>query len=262
MLSIIGFVVVLIPLVVVHEFGHFIFAKLFNVRADAFSVGFGPVIFHKKIGETDFRVSAIPLGGYVKLLGEDPTAELPEADKVRALHHQEPWKRFFIFFGGPLFNFLWAIIVFMAMMAIGEPQMASQVGRVLPDSYEAKAGMMDGDKIIEVEGTPVQKFEEVFKAIEDKPGQAVSLKVDRKGQIVSLKVMTLSEEGFSMYGEAKKVGFFEGMVPNSRMTKVALANPDSSAAKAGFKNGDEIVQLAQLGLETVTCSKLVNIGDR
>ena len=78
MLSVIGFVLVLIPLVVVHEFGHFFFARVFNVRADAFSIGFGPVLFQRKFGETDFRVSAIPLGGYVKLLGEDPSAEMSD----------------------------------------------------------------------------------------------------------------------------------------------------------------------------------------
>ena len=82
MLSILGFVLVLIPLVVVHELGHFLFAKLFKVRADAFSVGFGPVIFKKQWGETEFRLSAIPLGGYVKLLGEDPSVELSEEDRV------------------------------------------------------------------------------------------------------------------------------------------------------------------------------------
>jgi membrane-associated protease RseP (regulator of RpoE activity) len=81
-LSILGFVLVLIPLVVVHELGHFLFAKLFKVRADAFSVGFGPVIFKKQWGETEFRLSAIPLGGYVKLLGEDPSVELSEEDRV------------------------------------------------------------------------------------------------------------------------------------------------------------------------------------
>jgi regulator of sigma E protease len=120
-LSIIGFIVVLIPLVVVHEFGHFFFAKLFNVRADAFSIGFGPVLFKKQFGETEFRVSAIPLGGYVKLLGEDPTTELTPEEKKRALHFQTPWKRFFIFFGGPLFNFIWATVVFMAMMNLKFP---------------------------------------------------------------------------------------------------------------------------------------------
>lgn len=245
MLSIIGFVVILIPLVVVHELGHFLFAKLFNVRADAFSIGFGPVLFAKKIGETDFRVSAIPLGGYVKLLGEDPNTELSEDDKKRALHYQKPWKRFFIFFGGPLFNFIWATLVFMLMMALGEPQVSTVMGRVLPDTSAAKAGFVSGDKIVSIDGQPVNKLDDLMIKLTDKPAQEINVGIERAGatQPVSLKVLTTSEEGFSVYGEKKQVGSIDGLIPNARMTKVGIANPESAAAKAGFKTGDEIVSL-------------------
>ena len=243
MLSIIGFVIVLIPLVVVHEFGHFFFAKLFKVRADAFSVGFGPVLFKKQFGETEFRVSAIPLGGYVKLLGEDPTTELSAEDQKRALHHQAPWKRFFIFFGGPLFNFIWAALVFMVMMAIGEPQISTVVGRVLQDTPAAVAGFIPGDKIINVEGEPVTKYDELMLKLTDKPGQDVNFGVDRAGKILTLKAHTESEEGFTIYGEKKQVGDLNGIIPNARMTKVGISNPDSLAAKAGFSTGDEITAI-------------------
>lgn len=241
MLSIIGFILVLIPLVIIHEFGHFLFAKLFNVRADAFSVGFGPVLFSKKIGETDFRVSAIPLGGYVKLLGEDPTSELSPEDKARALHHQVPWKRFFIFFGGPLFNFLWAIVVFMAMMAIGEPQVSTKIGRILPDSTAAKAGLVAGDKITAIDGEQVTKLEDLAMKLIDKPGKEVNLTVDHAGASKTVLLKTDSEDGFSVYGEKKMVGTIDGLIPSARMTKVGISNPDSLAGKAGFKTGDELL---------------------
>ncbi|MBC7396831.1 MAG: RIP metalloprotease RseP [Bdellovibrionales bacterium] len=250
MLSIIGFVLVLIPLVVVHELGHFLFAKLFNVRADAFSIGFGPVLFKKQIGETEFRVSAIPLGGYVKLLGEDPTAELSAADQKRALHHQAPWKRFFIFFGGPLFNFIWATIVFMAMMAIGEPQVSTVVGRVLNNSPAAQSGFVAGDKILSVDNEAVIKLEDLMMKLTDKPAQEVNMGVDRSGQVLNLKVKTGTEEGFSQYGEKKPVGTVEGLIPNARMTKVGISDPDSPAAKAGLKTGDEIVSVNGKKVET------------
>src|SRR3954469_21030317 len=103
MQSLLGFLIILGPLVVVHEFGHYIFARLFNVKAEIFSIGFGPRLWSKQLGETQLRVSAIPLGGYVKLLGEEGDAELSADDQKRALQKQAPWKRFFIFFGGPLF---------------------------------------------------------------------------------------------------------------------------------------------------------------
>ena len=252
MLSILGFILVLIPLVIVHEFGHFFFAKLFNVRADAFSVGFGPVLYARKFGETDFRISAIPLGGYVKLLGEDPTSELSPEDQKRALHHQAPWKRFFIFFGGPLFNFLWAIVVFMTMMAIGEPQMSTKIGRILHGSAAESAGLVAGDKIVAIDGESVIKLEDLMVKLSEKPNREVTLKLEHDGQAAAreLKIKTGSEEGFSVYGEKKQVGTIDGFIPNARMTKVGVSNPDSAAAKAGFQIGDEISAINGQKVET------------
>lgn len=242
-MSIIGFIVILIPLVVVHEFGHFLFAKLFKVRADAFSIGFGPVIYSKKLGETDFRVSAIPLGGYVKLLGEDPSAPLSEEEKRRALHNQAPWKRFFIFFGGPLFNFLWAILVFMVMMAVGEPQVSTHIGRVLPNSAAEQAGFKVNDRITSIEGKPVSKFEELYQVLTDYPQQKISVSVERNQQPVTLQVQTGEDDGFSVYGEPKKVGTIDGLVASARNTQVGISNPQSLAGKAGLKTGDEIFSM-------------------
>ncbi|NDF14332.1 RIP metalloprotease RseP [bacterium] len=250
MLSLIGFVLVLIPLVVVHELGHFLFAKLFKVKAEAFSVGFGPVVAKRQLGETEFRLSAIPLGGYVKLLGEDPTIELSEVDRARALHSQAPWKRFFIFFGGPLFNFIWAAIVFMAMMAIGEPQVSSEIGRVLHDSPAAVAGFQPKDRILSVDGQPVTKLEEVFAKISEKPSSTVDFEVERKGAPVRLRVRTGSEEGFSVYGEKKDVGTLDGLIPSARMTRIGVSNPDSPAARAGLKTGDDVVAFQGKPIET------------
>ena len=139
MLSVIGFLIMLAPLVVVHELGHFFFARLFNVKAEAFSVGFGPVIFKRKIGETEWRISLVPFGGYVKLLGEDPDAPLSPEERARSLAVQAPIKRLFIYAGGPIFNFLWAALVYMAIQVIGEPIIANRVGRVLPESSAQKA---------------------------------------------------------------------------------------------------------------------------
>ncbi len=250
MLSAIGFVLVLIPLVVVHELGHFLFAKLFNVRADAFSVGFGPVLYQKKWGETDFRVSAIPLGGYVKLLGEDPGQELSPEDKKRALNYAKPLHRFLIYFGGPLFNFIWAALVFMFMMVIGEPQIGTQIGRVLKDSPAEKAGFVSGDEVTQIQGKPVKKIEEMMFALADYPGQTITVQVKRQDQLKDLQVTTGSEEGFSIYGEKKQVGTIDGIVGNARLPKVALVGKDSLASKAGFELGDEIQSINGMKVST------------
>ncbi|MEK7691698.1 MAG: site-2 protease family protein, partial [Bdellovibrionota bacterium] len=200
MLSIFGFLVILGPLVIVHEFGHYIFARLFNVKAEIFSVGFGPKLWSKQLGETELRFSLFPLGGYVKLLGEDPDVQLSPEDQVRALQRQAPWKRFFIFFGGPLFNFLFAIVIFMAILAIGEPQIASELGRVVRGSAAEKAGFLSGDHILAIDDVPVRKFEEVIIAINESPNKALKFEVEgtKAGKRVVSATPTI-QDGFSVY---------------------------------------------------------------
>jgi regulator of sigma E protease len=245
MLSILGFLITLAPLVIVHEFGHYIFARIFNVKAEIFSIGFGPRLWNKQLGETELRVSLIPLGGYVKLLGEDRESQLSPEDQKRALHRQAPWKRFFIFFGGPLFNFLWAILVFMAILAIGEPQIGNTVGRVVKDSPAAHAGFESGDKLVTLEGNPVRHFEDFMNVVNDNPGKALVVQVEHAGstQLVDLKVTPSSEDGYSMYGESTQVGDIDGLIPSPRAAEVGVSDPNSLAEKAGFKTGDLITEL-------------------
>ncbi|MBI3544141.1 MAG: site-2 protease family protein, partial [Deltaproteobacteria bacterium] len=134
MFYLLSFFLLLGPLVFVHEFGHFIFAKLFNVRVDVFSMGFGPKIFRKKWGETEYALSVVPLGGYVKLYGQDPGEAIDPHLRKRALNNLDAWKRFLVFVAGPLFNFLFAIFVFAVMLILGEPHIAPVIERVVPGS--------------------------------------------------------------------------------------------------------------------------------
>ncbi len=242
MLSVLGFLVILGPLVIVHEFGHFFFAKLFGVKAEVFSIGFGPKLWAKKFGETEFRLAAIPLGGFVKLLGEDPENELKPEEKARSLHAQLPWKRFFIFFGGPLFNFIWAAIVFMAILAIGEPQVANVVGRVVPQSEAEKAGFQSGDRILEVAGKPVTKFSEIMIQVSESPNEELPFKIQRASETLTLTHKITTEPGYSQYGEEKDVGKIDGLFPFARAMTVGISNPQSQAAKAGIKSGDMITE--------------------
>ncbi len=254
MFSILGFIIILGPLVVVHEFGHFLFARIFGVKAEVFSIGFGPKLWKKQFGETEFCVSAIPLGGYVKLLGEDLSEEgdskISEAERKRALQFQPPWKRFFIFFGGPLFNFIFAIVIFMAIMLIGEPKPANFVVRILPDSVAYESGFRSGDKIIEVASKPVSRFEDVVMEVREHPDEVVEFKVlHRNAELPeTLKMQLSSEEGFSLYGERRQVGMIDGMIISPRLPKVGVSNSKSPAGKAGIITGDIVsrVNTAQI----------------
>jgi regulator of sigma E protease len=247
LLSVLGFLAVLGPLVIVHELGHFIFARLFGVKAEVFSVGFGPKLWSRQGRETELRISAIPLGGYVKLLGEDPNEKqpLPPELQKRTLQAQKPWKRFFIFFGGPLFNFLFAIVVFMAILVIGEPQAANVIGRVIEGSPAALAGLRSGDRVLEVNGRAVNRYEEILQLVGDHPNQDIRLKIVRRNaaEATDVTIKTGTQEGFSIYGESTQVGEIAGIIPFPRAAVVGISNPNSLAAKAGLKTGEHITAL-------------------
>ena len=116
--AIISFIVILGILIFVHELGHFLFAKLFGVRVLKFSLGFGRKLVGRKWGETEYLISAFPLGGYVKMYGEQPGEEIAEEDKAVSFSHKSVGQRFWIVFGGPLFNLLFALLVFWLMFLL------------------------------------------------------------------------------------------------------------------------------------------------
>jgi regulator of sigma E protease len=135
-------IVLLGILIFVHEFGHFLFAKLMGVKVLRFSLGFGPAIVGRTFGETEYRISAVPLGGYVKMLGEEPGEELEESEKERAFNHQPVRKRAMIVLAGPLFNILFAGILFALLFMTGVPALYPDVGKIEKGSPAEKAGLM------------------------------------------------------------------------------------------------------------------------
>ena len=248
--SVLGFLAMLGPLVVVHEFGHYLFARLFGVKAETFSIGFGPKIFGKQMGETEWRFSMIPLGGYVKLLGEEPGVELKSEDKVRSLGAKPRWQRLLIFFGGPLFNFLFAIVVYMTILAMGEPQVASRIARVVPDSVADRAGFKNGDRILEVNGQATRKFEEVDEWIEASVGKEMTFKIERASGTLALQVTPVSKPGIGPYGEPAQVGTIEGLFAAPRALTIGVSNPESAAGKAGLKTNEQLVSLSGMELKS------------
>ena len=142
-------------LVVLHEFGHFLFAKLFGVGVPVFSVGMGPRLFGFHFRGTDYRISALPLGGYVRMSGADPFGEedpdevvAPEEDFMR----KPIWQRLLIMFAGPLFNLAFPFVVFTIVLMLGEPRSVSEIGLVLEDTPAFDAGLREGDHVVAVDG--------------------------------------------------------------------------------------------------------------
>lgn len=238
-----SFLLLLTPLVFVHELGHFLFARLFGVRVDVFSIGFGPKIFRRKRGDTEYCVSAIPLGGYVKILGQDPAEQVDPADRHRSFMSKEPWKRFFILLGGPLFNFLFAVMVFALILVMGEPHLGTRIGRVIPGSQADVAGFRAGDLITAVDDRMVTKLEDVIDLVSAAPNKELLIRVRRKNDIRDIRVVPQPQDGLSVYGEAIKVGEIEGLETYGRMAVIAVPEAGSVAAKAGLKTGDLILSV-------------------
>jgi regulator of sigma E protease len=201
MTTVLATIIVLGILIFVHEFGHFFLAKLLRVRVDAFSLGFPPKLLHKKIGDTDYRLSVIPLGGYVKLLGENPNEEVPPGLEHLSFAHRPLWQRFLIVLAGPAFNLLFAIVALCVIFAVaGIPFLTTEIGGVKTDSPAARAGLQKGDVVLAVSGQPVQRWEELSQKIRQAGEKPLILKVKRGDQLIQVEVVPQRMETTDVFG--------------------------------------------------------------
>jgi len=178
--SILSFIVVLGVLIFFHEFGHFLVARLFGVGVEKFSLGFGPRLIGKKVGITDYRISAIPLGGYVKMVGEEPDAEIAPEDISLSFTHKHVAKRMLIVAAGPVFNILLAVIIFFGIFfASGTFILKPSVGSVKQGSPAFAAGLEKGDLITAINESTIDSWDEMAEIINASKGQKINLAVRR-----------------------------------------------------------------------------------
>ncbi len=174
-------VVVVFGLIVfVHELGHFLAAKWAGVGVERFSLGFGPKLLGRRVGETEYLLSAIPLGGYVKMVGEEAGEQISDADRQRSFTHKPLAKRVVIVLAGPAANFVMAAVVFslaFASFGLNEPAVRPLLGTVMPDMPAETAGLEPGDEILEVDGTGVATWEELAESIRASRGRPITLTV-------------------------------------------------------------------------------------
>jgi len=201
MIYIVSAVVVLGLLIFVHELGHFIFAKLFGVGVEKFSLGFGPKVVGKQYGETEYLISAFPLGGYVKMIGESPDAELEEGDRSRSFMGKHPLKRIVIVAAGPLFNLLFAALLFIVIYMIGVPAATTKIGEVMAGKPAAAVGVKAGDVVSAVNGKAVARWDEFSSLIADSKGAPLEIQVKRGGDSLSFRVIPETREGKNLFGE-------------------------------------------------------------
>jgi regulator of sigma E protease len=178
--SILSFIIVLGVLIFFHEFGHFLVARLFGVGVEKFSLGFGPRLIGKKVGITDYRISAIPLGGYVKMVGEEPDAEIDPEDIHLSFTHKHVAKRMLIVAAGPVFNLLLAVIIFFGIFfTSGTFVLKPSVGSVKQGSPAFAAGLEKGDLITVINESAINSWDEMAEIINASKGQKIKLAVRR-----------------------------------------------------------------------------------
>lgn len=194
-------VVLLGVLIFVHEFGHFLMAKRAGVGVLKFSLGFGPRIIGKKIGETEYILSLIPLGGYVKLLGESPGEELPEEDQTRSFLKQKVWKRIFIVAAGPLFNILLALAIFTLVNMIGLPVLTTEIGSIQPDSAAIESGIKMGDRITVIDGKSLTKWDQISEIVAKCQGRPLRVTILRNAVSLDITVKPRSMKTRNIFGE-------------------------------------------------------------
>jgi regulator of sigma E protease len=245
------FVLVLGVLVTVHELGHYLAARACGVRVLKFSIGFGsPIGFGRwracwVRGGTEYVIAWIPLGGYVKMLGENPGEEdSPEAraDRAHAFPAATLARKLAITLAGPLVNLLLPIVVFVVALWIGQDRPAAVVGTVERSSPAEAAGVLPGDRIRAVDGDAVHDWIEVESAIRERAGADLTLAIERGGEARELAITAQQRSGVDVTGTAADVGWI-GVHHERQLALLAIPDPASPAAAAGLRSGERVVAL-------------------
>ncbi len=251
---IVGFLLVLGPLVTVHELGHYLVGRWFGVKADAFSVGFGKEL----AGWTDSRgtrwkLSALPLGGYVQFAGDmnpasQPSEEwlaLPEHERARTFQSKPLWQRALIVFAGPATNFLVAIAILASFnLAFGKLEVAPVVAMLTEDGAAAEAGIEVGDRVVAMDGRPIEDFDDLRARVVPHPGETVAVEVERGGELLRFAVVIRSVQERDRFGNEFRIG---QIGVGSGGGQVVPVGPVESVGLAVRQTG-EIVQMMVTGI--------------
>jgi regulator of sigma E protease len=191
---------VLSALIFFHELGHFLAARFFGVHVEVFSIGFGKRLWHRQIGDTQWQLSAIPLGGYVKMKGQDDTNPLLHTQESDSYNSKKPWQRIIILLAGPFANFLMAFLLYLAIAYMGVPKLLSYVGSVQKESPALMAGLQKSDHIVAINGHPVRYWEEISPYINHSQG-ALSVEIEREGAYKRLLLEPKMISDTNLFGE-------------------------------------------------------------
>ncbi len=235
---IVAVIILLGVLVIVHETGHFLVGKLCGIPVEIFSIGFGPTIFGFRRGETHYRLSAIPLGGFVKFYGSLPSEEVPDNLKGREFYRASVPRRLVTIAAGPLANFLLAVLVFTGLVMHGIEQPPALIGEIVKGSPAERAGIKFGDEIKAIDGKEVRSWKDVQRLIGERPKQNLQLKLLRGAESLELGLAPDAVQDEDMPGTRGRIGISRFMVPSV----VTRMNDTGFLSQAGLLTGDRLVK--------------------
>lgn len=251
--AIVPFIILLGILIFVHELGHFLVARWCGVRCEVFSLGFGKKLLTYKRGDTTYAISAIPLGGYVKMFGEaNSEVVLTDEEKKVSFTHKNVWQRIAIVLAGPLMNFFFAIVIFFAVALIGEDVRKPVIGDVLIESPAYEAGFRSGDTLLTINSQRIKSWEEVRNILEtDKSAdQNLQFEISREtdGEIVPISFTAKTVENPNVLSSKEFSADLTGVLPYSKGTSVGVL-PESLGEKLGLKSGDILTKINNVDIK-------------
>jgi regulator of sigma E protease len=239
-MSVVYFLLLVGVLVVIHEFGHFLAAKLLGMEVQRFSVGFGRPLFRVRHRETEYQIAVIPLGGYVSILGEDVSDEVPPERAARSFHARPLWQRLVVVFAGPAANLLLPVLIYFFFFASHSTLPAAVVGDVLPGSPAARAGIEPGDRILAVDGDGVSYWEEVERRVQGGVGEELRLRLQRGDRTLEKYIVPVEQTLRTRDGRATRLGII-GITQAPFLPLVGVVDRQSPAGREGLRTDDRVV---------------------
>ena len=240
-------------LVFIHELGHFLAARYFGVRVEVFSLGFGPKLFQFKKGDTVYCISLIPLGGYVKMFGDNPKKRIEGDEKKYAFLSQQFWPKMIIALAGPLMNLLLAVLLFSSLSFIGKQKAKPFLGEISKKSQAYLSGFRSNDKIISINGKQISYWEEAFKWIEKNPEKPLQFMIERDSQNIQIKASPKKVKNTKLTVLSSFVGEIKGLTSSSPSSHIGIKDKKSLSYKYGLRTFDKIIEFGG--------KKILNWGD-
>ncbi len=241
-MSVLYFLLLVGVLVLIHELGHFVAAKLLDMKVLTFSIGYGRPIVRVKLKETDYQIGAFPLGGYVRILGIETDDSAQKTDTGRSFASRPLWQRLIVVLAGPAANLLLPVVIYFVFFAGHTTLPAAVIGDVFDGGAASRAGIEPGDKVLEINGRAIRYWEELENTVRSSAGKELRLRVSRNGKTFERYVTPIEETVHARDGQTRRVGW-AGITHSPFVPIVGVVDGQSPAARAGMRTGDIIISV-------------------